>query len=168
MSWGVDLRGRAVFASVREARTVRELVADGPQLGLFFVCLSCSCSSSFSIRFVFVFWLDEVSDSPQQRRGQSAGRRTVHDHPADSSFFRGRYWRFCWLFQTVRGSGRTVRRTRADSPPDLAGQSAWPLRTVRPSWPDSPPEPGNFVPWFNSSLTSSVLSRVVQGIVPKT
>jgi hypothetical protein len=28
---GVDLRGRAVFAFVREARTVREGVADGPR-----------------------------------------------------------------------------------------------------------------------------------------
>jgi hypothetical protein len=68
---------------------VCELVADGPRLGLFFVCSSCYCSSSFSIRFVFEFWLDEVSDSLQQRRGQFAGRRTVRDHPADSPFFQG-------------------------------------------------------------------------------
>jgi hypothetical protein len=33
---------------------------------------------------------------------------------------------------------------------------------------DSPPVPGSFVPWFDSSLLSFVLPRVLQGIVPKT
>jgi hypothetical protein len=51
--------------------------------------------------------------------------------------------------------GRTVRGTGADSPRQQAGQSAWPVRTVRPSWPDGPPEPGYFVPWFDSSLLLS-------------
>jgi hypothetical protein len=51
--------------------------------------------------------------------------------------------------------GRTVRGTGADSPWQQAGQSTWPVRTVRPSWPDGPPEPGNFVPWFDSSLLLS-------------
>jgi hypothetical protein len=32
MSWGVDLRGRAVLASVREARTVRMGLADSPRV----------------------------------------------------------------------------------------------------------------------------------------
>jgi hypothetical protein len=65
-------------------------------------------------------------------------------------------------------SGRTVRDTFADCPWLLAGLSVWPMRTVRPSWPDSPLEPGSFAPWFDSSLPSSVLPRVLQGIVPKT
>jgi hypothetical protein len=64
--------------------------------------------------------------------------------------------------------GRTVRVDLADCPRHLAGLSAWPLRTVCPSWPDSPPVPGSFVPWFDSSLFSFVLPCVLQGIVPNT
>jgi hypothetical protein len=107
-------------------------VADGPRLGLFFVCSSCSCSSSFSIRFVFEFWLDEVSDSPQQRSGQSAGRRTVRDHPADNPFFQGSLLEVLLAFSNSP-------RLKPDSPPcacrqsaGLGRQSAWPMRTVRP------------------------------------
>jgi hypothetical protein len=33
---------------------------------VFFVCSSCSCSASLSIHFGFEFWLEVVSDSPQQ------------------------------------------------------------------------------------------------------
>jgi hypothetical protein len=61
-----------------------------------------------------------------------------------------------------------IRVCRADSPRVPGGQSAWPVRTVRPSWPDGPPEPGCFALWFDSSLLSFVLPRVLQGIVPKT
>jgi hypothetical protein len=43
-------------------------------------------------------------------------------------------------------------RPRPDDPPYLCGQSTWLVRTVRPSWPDGPPEPGCFVPCFDSSL----------------
>jgi hypothetical protein len=64
--------------------------------------------------------------------------------------------------------GRTVRGKGADSPRQQAGQFAWPVRTVRPSWPDGPPEPGWFAFWFGSSLLSFVLPRVLQGIIPKT
>jgi hypothetical protein len=96
------------------------------------------------------------ADSPRVPGGRSAcSPRTVR-------------WRFSWLFRTVRGSGRTVRRTCADSPRYFGEQSAWPVRIVRPSWPDGPPEPCCFVPWFGSSLLSSMLPRVLQGIVPKT
>jgi hypothetical protein len=47
MSWGVDLLGRAVFASVREARTVREEVADGPREQ----CPSCVLCVLARLRF---------------------------------------------------------------------------------------------------------------------
>jgi hypothetical protein len=50
----------------------------------------------------------------------------------------------------------------------LAGLFVWSLRTVRPSWPDSPPVPDSFAHWFDSSLLSFMLLRVLQGIVPKT
>jgi hypothetical protein len=134
--------------------------ADGPQAcggrsaaWLFVTRSSCSCSASLSIHGVFEFWLGEVSDGPRVPGGQSAGAwRTVRVLPADSPLFAVRLWRFCCLFRTVRGSGRTVRGKGADSPQYPAEQSARPLRTVRPAWPDSPPEPGCFVSWFDSSL----------------
>jgi hypothetical protein len=44
------------------------------------------------------------------------------------------------------------------------GQSARLVRTVRPSWPDGPPEPVSFASWFDSS-PSFMLPRVLQGIV---
>jgi hypothetical protein len=85
------------------------------------------------------FWLDEVSDSPQQRGGHSAGRWTVRDHPADIPFFLGSLLEVLLAFsdstrlrpdsppyacEQSAGLGRTVRVARADSPPLLAGQSA--------------------------------------------
>jgi hypothetical protein len=116
-------------------------LADGPRgpgersAGIVFVvCSSCSCSSSFSIRCDFEFWLGEVSDGPRESGGQSAGAwRTVRVLPADGPFFGVRFWRFCWLLRTVRGPGRTVRGTCADSPRGPCGQSAPPGRTVRQS-----------------------------------
>jgi hypothetical protein len=80
-----------------------------------------------------------LADSPRAPRGQSV--------------IQGRLWRFYLLFQTVReAKGRTVRGVCADSPRQQAGRSAWPVRTVRPSWPDGPPEPVCFASWFDSSL----------------
>jgi hypothetical protein len=91
------------------------------------------------------------ADSPRVPGGQSAcSPRTVHF----SGFATG--GSVCFNGQSA-AQGRTVRGTDADSPRQQAGQSAWPVRTVRPSWPDGPPEPGCFVPWFDSSL---LLSRL--------
>jgi hypothetical protein len=55
---------------------------------------------------------------------------------------------------------RTVRGTRPDGP-------RGPSRTVRPVWPDDPPEAVCFASWFDSSLPSFVIPCVLQGIVPK-
>jgi hypothetical protein len=66
------------------------------------------------------------------------------------------------------GSSLVVLLAFTDCPWLLAGLSAWAVRTVRPSWPDSPLVPGSFAPWFDSSLLSFVLPRVLKGIVPKT
>jgi hypothetical protein len=108
-------------------------VPGGPSAGsVFFACSSCSCSSSFSIRFVFEFWLVEVSDSPQQRRGQSAGRRIVRDHPADSPFFQGSLLEVLLAFSDSP-------RLRPDSPPYACGQSAGFGRTVHVALADRPP-----------------------------
>jgi hypothetical protein len=129
---------------------------------LFVGCSSCSCSPFVSIRRGFEFWLGEILDGPRVPGGRSAGAwQTVRVLPTDGPFFGVRYWRFCWLLRTVRG-------TCADSPRYIGGRSVWPVRTVRPTWPDGPPEPECFVPWFDSSLPSFVLPRVLQGIVPKT
>jgi hypothetical protein len=135
---------------------------------VFVACSLCSCSSLFSIHRGFRFWLGKVSNGPRVPGGQSAGAwRTVRVLPADGPLFAVRLWRFCCLFRTVRGSGWTVRGKGADSPRYPAGQSARSLRTVRPAWPESPPEPGCFALWFDSSLPSFVLPRVLQGIIPK-
>jgi hypothetical protein len=72
------------------------------------------------------------------------------------------------FYGLLAAPGRTVRVALADCPWLLVGLSTWLLRTVRPFWPDSPPEPGSFVPWFDSSLPSFVLPRVLQRIIPKT
>jgi hypothetical protein len=103
--------------------------------------------------------------------GRSAGAwRTVRVLPADGPLFGvATGGSVCFFGQSV-DQGWTIRGAGAgaDSPRQQAGQSAWPVRTVRPSWSDGPLEPGSFVPWFDSSLLSFVLPRVLQGIVPKT
>jgi hypothetical protein len=78
--------------------------------------------------------------------GRSAGAwRTIGVLPADCPFFgvvSG--GSVCFLGRSA-AQGRTVRGVSADSPRQQAGRSAWPVRTVRPSWPDGPPEPECFV-----------------------
>jgi hypothetical protein len=87
--------------------------------------------------------------------GQSAGAwRIVRVLTADGPLFgvvTG--GSVCFFGQSV-AQGRTVHGAGADSPRQQDGQSAWPVRIVRPSWPDGPPEPDCFVPWFDSSLLS--------------
>jgi hypothetical protein len=120
--------------------------------------------------------LGKVSDSPQQR---ADGLRVPGGRSA-CSLRTVRYSRLSLevLFAFSDGprrragrsamSVRTVRGSRPDGPRDPCGRSAPPGRTVRPTWPDGPPEPVCFVHWFDSSLPSFVLPRVLQGIVPKT
>jgi hypothetical protein len=116
----------------------------------------------FRSDFVLGFCCSWFADGPGFSSGRSAwSSRTV---------------RFLWcvsggsvgFYALSAAPGWTVRVALADCPRNLAGLSAWLLRTVCPSWPDSPPVPGSFVPWFDSSLLSFVLPRVLQGIVPKT
>jgi hypothetical protein len=123
---------------------------------VFFVSSLCSFSPLSSIHRGFEFSLGKVLDGPRVPGGQSAGAWwTVRVLPADGPLYAVRLWRFCCLFRTVRGSGRTVRGKGADSPRYPAGQSARPLRTVRPAWPGSLPELGSFVSWFDSSFLLS-------------
>jgi hypothetical protein len=91
---------------------------------VFVVCSSCSCSSSFSIRCDFEFWLGEVSDGPCVPGGQSAGAwRTVHVLPADGPLFG--VW-LCWFGELFW----TIRVWWPDGPRPLRGWSAGPTRTV--------------------------------------
>jgi hypothetical protein len=114
-------------------------VADGPRLGLFFMCSSCSCSSSFSIHFCFRVLVGRrfgqsaaeariirgQADSPRPPRGQSVFPRVA---TGGSVGFFG---------QSAAQSGqsavrvRIVRRIWPDSPRGPCGQSAPPGRTVR-------------------------------------
>jgi hypothetical protein len=126
-------------------------------------CPRAPCSSrvrrvlaSLRFRSVFVlgFCCSWFADGPGFSSGRSGTRA---DGPPG---LRGR--------SVFRGASLVVLLAFTDCPRHLAGLSAWLLRTVRPSWPDSPPVPGSFAPWFDSSLPSFVFPRVLQGIVPKT
>jgi hypothetical protein len=151
-------------------------LADGPRgpggqfaPSLFVGCSSCSCSPFVLIRRGFEFSLGEVSDGPRVPGGRSAGAwRTVRVLPADGPLFEVVSGGSVCFFGRSAAQGRTVHGDCANSPRQQAGRSAWPVRTVRPTWPDGPPEPECFVPWFDSFLPSFVLPRVFQGIVPKT
>jgi hypothetical protein len=72
--------------------------------------------------------------------------------PADGPLFRVVSSGSVWFFGRSAVQGRTVRCVRADSPRQQAGRSTWPVWTVRPSWPDGPPEPVCFASWFDSFL----------------
>jgi hypothetical protein len=101
--------------------------------------------------------------------GRSAGAwRTVRVLPVDGPLFGVVSGGSVCFYGESAAQGWTVRGVGADSPRQQAGRSAWTVRTVRPSWPDGPPEPECFVPWFDSSLPSFVLPCALQGIDPKT
>jgi hypothetical protein len=111
------------------------------------------CYSGSSLEVLFAF-----SDSPRRKAGRSAVCvRTVRGCPTDSPRAPADGLLFgvvsggsvCFFRQSA-AQGRTVRGVCADSPRQQAGRSAWPMRTVRPSWPDGPPEPECFVLWFDS------------------
>jgi hypothetical protein len=147
--------------SARAWRTVREHSV----LCVFFV---------FLLGFAFgPFWFGALVGSGFGQSaavgGRSAGAwRTVRVLPADGPLFGVISGGSGCFFGRSAAQGRTVRGVGADGPRQQAGRSAWLERTVRPSWPDCPPEPESFVPCFDSSLPSFVLPRVLQGIVPKT
>jgi hypothetical protein len=95
--------------------------------------------------------------------------RTVRLVLVDSPFFPSSSLVVLVAFYGLSAApGQTVRVALADCPLHLAVLSAWPVRTVRPSWPDSPLVRGSFAPWFDSSLLSFMFPRVLQGTVPKT
>jgi hypothetical protein len=121
----------------------------------------------FRSGFVLGFCCSQFADGPSFSSRRSGSGADGPPSPCGQSIFPMRLWWFCWLLRTAT-PGRTVRGTWPDCPLHLVVLSVWPVRIVHPSWPDSPPVPGSFVPWFDSSLLSFVLPRVLQGIVPKT
>jgi hypothetical protein len=135
----VDLRGRAVFCSVRKGRMVREGEADGPRRAcssrvlhvLARLCFRSVVVLSFGwvkFRTVRVCW----ADGPRVPGGQSAcSPRTVRYSrcvSGGSGVFFGES-----TAQAERSTARvrTVRDTLSDSPRGLCGPSAPPSRTVR-------------------------------------
>jgi hypothetical protein len=136
LTFGVEQFSVLFVPGGRPARARRTVRAYNV-LRVFFV----SCSVSLSIRFGFEFWLEVVSDSPQQRAdgprvpvGQSACSpwtvRFLGFATGGSFGFNG---------QSAAQAGRpavpvrTVRGTLADGPHGPCGQSAPPGRTVRQS-----------------------------------
>jgi hypothetical protein len=101
------------------------------------------------------------ADGPRVSGGQSAcSPRTVRGSQCateGSVCFNGRS-----AAQAGQSAARvwTVRGTLSDGP-------RGPSQMVRTAWPDSPPEPVSIASWFDSSLSSFVLPRVLRGIVPK-
>jgi hypothetical protein len=134
---------------------VREGPADGPR----------AASSSRVLRVLARLRFRSVVAlsfrSARFRTVRSSGR-TVRGCLADGpraprarSVIQGRLWRFCLLFRRSATKGRTVHSVCADNPWQQAGRSAWPVRTVYPSWPDGSPEPVCFASWFDSSFPFS-------------
>jgi hypothetical protein len=117
---------------------------------VFFVFLSCLGL----IRFFLGFCCSRFADGPSFSSGRSGSGADCPPSPCKQSVF--------------PGLTLVVLVAFMDCLWHLAGLSAWPVQTVRPSWPDSPPVLGSFAAWFDSSLLSFVLPRVFQGIVPKT
>jgi hypothetical protein len=141
--------------------------ADGPRGGRgrsagceFVRCSSCSCSPFVSICRDFEFWLDEVSDGPQQR---ADGPRAPRGRPV--------LWGSLLVALLVLTDSP---RPRPDGLPYLCGQSVVRWRTVREASADGPPHLAGrsaracelcFLVRFLPSFL--VLPRVLQGIVPK-
>jgi hypothetical protein len=110
---GVDLRGRAVFSSVREARTVRKGPADGPRGAsssrVLRVLARLCFRSVMALRFRWARFRT-VRRSGRTVRGCLADGPCA---PRGRSVIRSRLWRFCLLFRTVRGAGPDSPRRRA-------------------------------------------------------
>jgi hypothetical protein len=111
-----------------EGRTVRELVADCPRLGLFFASSSSSSRVRRSIDWILISVLMWFTDGLRETLGQSARRfsvRTVRGSITDSPI--------------IQGAALLVRSAFSDSPRVVTGRSATPSRPVRRSHTDSPP-----------------------------
>jgi hypothetical protein len=146
------------FCFVRVGRTVRGVSADGPRgcclSGVLRVLARLSFRSVMALSFGWAkFRTVRVyrADGPRVPGGQSAcSPWTVRF----SRFATGGSVHFNGRSAAQAGQSavrvRTVRDTLPDGPRD-------PSRTVRPAWPNGPPEAECFASWFDSSLPFSCL-----------
>jgi hypothetical protein len=144
------------FCSVRVGRTVRVVSADGPRgccsSSVLRVLARLLFRSFVSLSFVWAkFRTVRVyrADGPRVLGGQSAcSPRTVRF----SRFATGGSVRFNGRSAAQAGlSAERVRTVRGTLPNSPRG----PSRTVRPAWPDGPPDAECFASWFDSSLPFS-------------
>jgi hypothetical protein len=109
-------------------RTVRELVADHPRLGLFFASSSSSSRVRRSIDWIFIFVLHVVCErsarDPWTNREKIFRADCPRFNHGQSDFSGcGYVGTECFFGQSACG-GRTVCNPFADSPPVPHGQSA--------------------------------------------
>jgi hypothetical protein len=148
LTFGVELFSVLSVPGGRSARVWRT-VHEHNVLHVFFV---------FLLSFAFdPFWFRALVGSGFGQSAAAGGRsacawRTVRVVPADGPLFGVVAGGSGCFFGWSAVQGRTVRGVGADGPQQQAGRSAWLERTVRPSWPDGPLEPGCFALWFDSSL----------------
>jgi hypothetical protein len=139
MIWGVDLRGRAVFYSVRAARTVRGEVAAGPRVACSLHVRRVLARLCFRSGLAFGFCCSWFADGLSFSSGLSGSHA---DGPPGlrgrSVFLRSLLLVLCALSDGPRSRAgqsavlaRTVRGSRPDGPGGQCGRSAPPGRTVR-------------------------------------
>jgi hypothetical protein len=122
----------------------------------------------FRSGFVLGFCCSWFADGPSFSSGRSGSRADGPSFSSGRSGSRADGLPGLRRRSVFLGSFLVVLLALTDCLRLLAGLFVWSLRTVRPSWPDSPPVPDSFAHWFDSSLLSFMLLRVLQGIVPKT
>jgi hypothetical protein len=120
----VDPQGRAVFCSVRAARTAREAVADGPRDVCSLRVHHVFAHLCFQSDLVLGFRCSRFADGPSFSSGRSGTRANGPPNLRERSVF--------------LGSVLVVLLSLTDRPWLLAGRSACPLRTVHGTWPDCP------------------------------
>jgi hypothetical protein len=139
------------FCSVRVGQTARGVSADGPRgccsSGVLRVLALLSFRSVAALSFGWAKFRTVrgcLADGPRVPGGQSAcSPRTVRF----SRFATGGSVRFNGRSAAQAGqSAARVRTVRGTLPNGPRG----PSRTVRPTWPDSPPEVECFASWFDS------------------
>jgi hypothetical protein len=125
-------------------------VADGPWAACSSHVRHVLAHLCFRSGFVLGFCCSRFADGPSLSSGRSGTR-------ADGPPGLRRWFVFLGSVLVVQLSLTDGLWLLAGRSAALSGLSARPLRTVRPAWPDSPPDAGSFVPWFDSSLLFSCI-----------
>jgi hypothetical protein len=130
-------------------------LADGPRAKCSSHVRRVLARFCFRSGFASGFHYSRFADGPSFSSGRSRTRADGPPGISERSVFHGSV--LVVLLSLTDGPCplRTVRVSLADCPRHLPGLSARPLRTVRPAWPDSPPEAHILVPCFDSFLLLS-------------